>query len=96
MPEINLAKRNEWACFNTHKRNQVGYHGISFENWIKVKFGERQLNKQMEMQYRDEWVKANFLVEDRYSMTPYITPNVWDHSPTSWNMNKGKSALGPT
>ena len=53
-PELNLDKRNEWACFNANKRDQVGYLGISFENWIKVKFGERRLNKQVEMQYRDE------------------------------------------
>ena len=76
IPEINLAKRSEWACFNAYKRNLVGYHGISFQNWVKVKFGDRQLNKQLEMQYRDEWVKANVLVEDQLSMTPYIAPNV--------------------
>ena len=94
--KLNLAKRNEWACFNANKRDQVGYLGISFANWIKIKFGERQLNKQVDIQYRDEWVKANFLVEDLYSMTPRIAPNVWDHSPTPWNKNKGKYALEPT
>ena len=57
----NMVKRYEWACFDEHKRGQVGYFGISFENWVKVKFREVQLSTKDEIQYRDEWVKANFL-----------------------------------
>ena len=31
-PEAIISKRYEWACFNAHKRSQVGYEGISFED----------------------------------------------------------------
>ena len=59
-----LVKRYEWACFNNHLRKEFGYKGISFENWIEVKFKEVQLNLEDKMKYRNEWAKANFLRDD--------------------------------
>jgi hypothetical protein len=70
---------------NEHKRREVGYRGISFENWVKVKFEEIRLNIKDEMQYRNEWARANFLREDHVGLTPYIAPTVWDKSSAIWD-----------
>ena len=43
LTEVHLAKRYELACFNEHMRKEVGYKGLSFENWMEVKIGEVQL-----------------------------------------------------
>ena len=73
-----IIKRYEWACFNAHKRAQVGYGGITFNDWVKVKFGNIQLNKQIEIQYRDEWAKVKFgHMKDLYS-NPMIDPAFWN------------------
>ena len=96
LDEEHMGKRYEWACFNAPLRDKVGYKGISFDNWIKVKFGEAQLTKMKEMEYRCEWAKANFLRDSHYGLTPYVAVTVWDQSKTSFDKGEGGTARPPT
>lgn len=48
-PNDIIGKCYEWAYFNAHKRAQVSNAGLSFKDWVKVKFGDIQLNKQIEV-----------------------------------------------
>ena len=46
-------KRYEWACFYDTKRGEIGYLGISFNNWLKVKFGETKLSDPDRLHHRE-------------------------------------------
>ena len=91
-----MAKRYKWACFNEAKRSKVGYRGISFENWLKVRFEEGQLNNQDIIRYRSEWAKANFLRRNRIRLVQYMVPTVWDKPNTSEDKRSGALARPPT
>ena len=55
-----LAKRYEWACFNEHMRKEVSFKGISFEDWVEVKFGEAKISPERMMKFRSKWLKRTF------------------------------------
>ncbi|PWA72254.1 hypothetical protein CTI12_AA271220 [Artemisia annua] len=88
-PAMMKHERNEWACFNAHKRTQVGYGGISFEDWVKVKFGDVQLNKQIEVQCRNEWAKVKFSYMENLISNPKIDPAFWGSASTSSDNKSG-------
>ncbi|PWA52201.1 hypothetical protein CTI12_AA456800 [Artemisia annua] len=91
-----VAKRYEWACFNESKRSEIGYHGISFGNWVKVRFGETQLSTKDEMYHCNEWAKANFLGRNRLKLVQYVAPTVWDRPNASKDKESGILARLPT
>jgi hypothetical protein len=88
-PETILAQRREWGCFNALKRAQVGYHGISFEDWVKVKFGDVQLNTQIEVQCRDEWAKVKFAHMENLCSNPMIDQAFWKNASTNKDNKNG-------
>ena len=91
-----VAKRYQWACFNESIRSEVGYHGISFRDWLKVKFKETQISAKDEMHHRSEWAKANFFKRNRFKFVNYVAPTVWDRHKTSKNKESGILSRPPT
>ena len=70
-----MIRRYEWACFNAHKRGTVEYEGIEFDDWVKVKFGDIELNKQVELIHKYEWAEVKFKDMERFPFDPTFWRN---------------------
>ena len=88
-PKVNIVKRHEWACFNAHKRAQVGYGGISFEDQVKVKLGYIQVNKQIEVQFHNKWAQVKFAHVKNLCLNQKIDLAFWGSSSMSTNNGSG-------
>ena len=84
-----IIRRYEWACFNAHRRTQVGYEGIEFDDWVKVMFGDIKLNKQVEIIHRNEWARVKFSHMKEF----HFNPTFWGSS--SSNANLGDESNSP-
>ncbi|GJT06424.1 hypothetical protein Tco_0840886 [Tanacetum coccineum] len=70
----------QWICFQDHKRQNVGGNGMKFDDFLKVRYGNKNIDNVTRERRYYEWVAQNydFKVESQ-RITKYTDPYDFYH-----------------